>query len=119
VGGTRVTGTAATVEVPARTVVRYQVERTGPPWRRALTVRLSASQPMRIGRLTMVLRPGRVMPYRPDDGEPIGAWTEVPVPGEVSVPAPSASGPYWVRCFADDDVIELSDPPIRQLHVHR
>ncbi|GLW64263.1 hypothetical protein Arub01_25070 [Actinomadura rubrobrunea] len=119
VGGTRVTGAAATVEVPARTVVRYQVERTGPPWRRALTVRLSASQPTRIGRLTMVLRPGRVMPYRPDDGEPIGAWTEVPVPGEVSVPAPSASGPYWVRCFADDDVIELSDPPVRQLHVHR
>ncbi|MEU6037328.1 hypothetical protein ABZ801_18170 [Actinomadura sp. NPDC047616] len=119
VGDTRVTGPAVSVEVRARTVVRYQVERTGPPWRRALTVRLSASQPMRIARLTLVLRAGRVMPHRRDDGEPIGAWTEVPVPGEVSVPAPSASGPYWVRCFTDDDVIELTDPPVRQLHVHR
>lgn len=117
VGGTRVTGPPATAEVEARAVVRYDLERTGPPWRRSLTLRLTCSRPLRVARLSLVLRRGRVMPHRAGDGETLGTWEQVPVPGELSVAVPDASAPYWLRCFADDDVIELTDPPIRRLQV--
>ncbi|GAA2161141.1 hypothetical protein [Actinomadura napierensis] len=117
VGGTRVTGPAVTAEVEARTVVRYDLERSGPPWRRSLTLRFTCARPLRVARLSLVLRRGRVMPHRAGDGETLGTWEHVPVPGELSVAVPRASGPYWLRCFADDDVIELTDPPIRRLQV--
>ncbi|KAB2345077.1 hypothetical protein [Actinomadura rudentiformis] len=119
VGGSRVTGPAVSAEVTAHTVVAYDLERGGPPWRRSLTIRLSAGRPLRVARLALVLRTGRVMPHRAGDGETIGAWEEIPVPGEVSLPLPQVSGPYWLRCFTDDDVIELSDPPVRRLQVTR
>ncbi|MFG2005224.1 hypothetical protein ACGFNU_39375 [Spirillospora sp. NPDC048911] len=119
VGGARVTGPAVSAEVTGRTVVSYDVERGGPPWRRALTIRLSAARPLRVARLELVLRTGRVMPHRASDGETVASWEEIPVPGEVSLPLPQVSGPYWLRCFADDDVIELSDPPVRRLQVTR
>jgi hypothetical protein len=117
VGGARVTGPPVTAEVEARTVVRYDLERSGPPWRRSLTLRLTCARPLRVARLSLVLRRGRVMPHRAGDGETLGTWEQVPVPGELSVAVPDASGPYWLRCFADDDVIELTDPPIRRLQV--
>lgn len=117
VGGSRVTGPPVTAEVAARTTVRYDVLRSGPPWRRSLTVRLTAARPLRLARLSLVLRPGRVMPHRPADGEVLGAWEQVPVPGELSLAAPDAPAPYWLRCFADDDAVELSDPPVRRLRV--
>jgi hypothetical protein len=117
VGGTRVTGPPVTAEVAARTVVRYDLERSGPPWRRSLTLRLTCARPLRVARLSLVLRRGRVMPHRAGDGETLGTWEQVPVPGELSVAVPDASAPYWLRCFADDDVIELTDPPIRRLQV--
>ncbi|MWK38648.1 hypothetical protein GEV43_34530 [Actinomadura sp. J1-007] len=119
VGGARVTGPAVAAEVPAPTVVHYDLVRSGPPWRRTLTVRLSSARPLRVARLTLVLRAGRVMPHRAADGETLGTWEQVPVPGEVSLPPPGVSGPYWLRCFADDDVVELSDPPVRSLQVQR
>src|SRR5690606_5526478 len=78
-------GTAGDRRVAARTTVRYDVLRSGPPWRRALTVRLTAARPLRLARLSLVLRPGRVMPHRPADGEVLGAWEQVPVPGELSL----------------------------------
>ncbi|GAA2589623.1 hypothetical protein SMC26_20650 [Actinomadura fulvescens] len=119
VGGARVTGPAVGAEVAARTVVSYDLERGGPPWRRSLTIRLSAGRALRVARLVLVLRPGRVMPHRAGDGETVGSWDQVPVPGEVSLSLPRTSGPYWLRCFADDGVIELSDPPVRRLQVMR
>ncbi|WP_026400367.1 hypothetical protein [Actinomadura rifamycini] len=119
VGGVRVTGPPVTAVVAARTVVRYDVVRSGPPWRRTLTIRLTASRPVRVGRLSLVLRSGRVMPHRAGDGETLRAWEQVPVPGELSAPAPDAAGPYWLRCFAADDDVELSDPPVDRLRVRR
>ncbi|TDC55906.1 hypothetical protein E1281_10005 [Actinomadura sp. KC345] len=119
VGGSRVTGPPVTAEVEARTIVRYDVLRSGPPWRRTLTVRLTSPRPLRLARLALVLRAGRVMPHRPGDGETLGAWEQVPVPGELSLAVPDAPGPYWLRCFADDDSVELSDPPVRRLQVQR
>ncbi|NEA21406.1 hypothetical protein G3I70_02700 [Actinomadura bangladeshensis] len=117
VGGARVTGPAVTAVVAARTIVRYDVLRSGPPWRRSLTIRLTSSRPLRVARLSLVLRAGRVMPHRPGDGDTLGAWEQVPVPGELSLAVPDAPGPYWLRCFADDDGVELSDPPVRRLQV--
>ncbi|MDL4819461.1 hypothetical protein [Actinomadura opuntiae] len=117
VGGARVTGPPVTAQVGARAVVRYDLERSGPPWRRSLTLRFTCARPLRVARLSLVLRRGRVMPHRAGDGETLGTWEQVPVPGELSVAVPRASGPYWLRCFADDDVIELTDPPIRRLQV--
>ncbi|MEV0662900.1 hypothetical protein ACIBI3_24840 [Actinomadura luteofluorescens] len=117
VGGARMTGPPATAEVAARTIVHYDVLRSGPPWRRTLTLRLTSSHPLRVARLSLVLRAGRVMPQRAADGETLGAWERVPVPGELSLGAPPASGPYWLRCFADDAAVELSDPPVRRLQV--
>ncbi|WP_030172520.1 hypothetical protein [Spirillospora albida] len=118
-GGTPVTGRPVTAVVAARTVVRYDLVRTGPPWRRELTVRLSAPRPLRVRRLSLVRRAGRVMPHRAADGETLAAWDSVPVPGEVSVPAPAAAGPHWLRCFADDDDVELGDPPVRRMRAGR
>ncbi|TDD79846.1 hypothetical protein E1293_22310 [Actinomadura darangshiensis] len=119
VGGARLTGPPVSAEVAARTIVRYDVLRSGPPWRRSLTIRLTSPRPLRVARLSLVLRAGRVMPHRAADGETLGAWEQVPVPGELSLDVPEASGPYWLRCFADDDVVELSDPPVRRLQVTR
>ncbi|RFS82683.1 hypothetical protein D0T12_24880 [Actinomadura spongiicola] len=119
VGGSRVTGPPVTARVAARAVVRYDVLRSGPPWRRSLTIRLTSSRPLRVARLSLVLRAGRVMPHRAADGETLGAWEQVPVPGELSLAVPDASRPYWLRCFADDDVVELADPPVRTLQVTR
>ncbi|MFC0040231.1 hypothetical protein [Actinomadura rayongensis] len=116
-GDGRLTGPAVSARVAARTVVAYELVRGGPPWRRSLTVRLSAGRAARIGRLELVLREGRVMPHRAGDGETVQVWESVPVPGEVTVDLPRVAGPYWLRCFADDDVIELGDPPVRSLRV--
>ncbi|MFV2178799.1 hypothetical protein [Actinomadura sp. LOL_011] len=119
VGGARTTGPPVRAVVAARTVVHYDVVRSGPPWRRSLTIRLTAARPVRVARLSLVLRAGRVMPHRAGDGETLGAWEQVPVPGELSAPAPRASGPYWLRCFTGDGDVELSDPPVDRLRVRR
>ncbi|WP_395104981.1 hypothetical protein [Actinomadura sp. SCN-SB] len=123
VGGAPVRGRAVTAEVGARVLVHYDVERTGPPWRRALTIRLTCARPVRVRRLTLVRRDGRIMPHGPGDGETIADWEQVPVPGELSVSLPRSqaggAGGYWLRCFAEDDVIELRDPPVRRLRVAR
>jgi hypothetical protein len=124
IGGVLVTGPPVSAEVGARVLVHYDVERIGPPWRRSLTVRLTCARPLRIRRLVLVRRAGRVMPHRPGDGEAVGEWEQVPVPGELSVPLPkgagaSGGGEHWLRCFADDDVIELRDPPVRRLRSSR
>ncbi|MBW8485456.1 hypothetical protein [Actinomadura parmotrematis] len=118
-GGSRVTGPAVTARVGSRTVVHYDVARGGPPWKRSLTIRLTAGQPVRVARLDLVVRAGRVMPHQLGDGDTLCSWEQVSVPGELSVELPSLSGPYWLRCFADDDVVELSDPPVRRLQVTR
>ncbi|MFI0348984.1 hypothetical protein [Actinomadura sp. 9N407] len=123
-GGALVTGPPVRAEVGARVLVHYDVERVGPPWRRSLTIRLTCGKPLRIRRLVLVRRAGRVMPHRAGDGETVGDWEQVPVPGELSVSLPkgadgSAGREHWLRCFAEDDVIELRDPPVRRLQSSR
>ncbi|WP_026314153.1 hypothetical protein [Actinomadura flavalba] len=118
-GGARVLGPAAATRIPSRTVVAYDLERGGPPWNRTLTIHLTAARPVTLARLALVLRTGKVQPYSAGDGETVGAWHDVAAPGAVTLPLPKATGPYWLRCFAEDDVIELGDPPVRSLRSGR
>jgi hypothetical protein len=114
-------GPAASVVVEGRRVVGYDVERSGPRWRRSLAVRLRAegARPVRIGELRLVVRPGRVMPNRASDGETLQEWRDLEVDGELTltVPEPAVKQPYWLRCFTADERLELADPPIRRLQV--
>jgi hypothetical protein len=116
-GGARLVGAPVSATVTERTLVGYDVTRAGPPWRRTLVVTLGATEPVRIPRLVLVLCEGRVMPQRPGDGETIASWEEVDVPAELSVPFPRRTGPFWLRCFTADGVIELTDPPVRRLQM--
>jgi hypothetical protein len=111
------TGGPASMTVAGRTVVTYDLDRGGPPWSRTLTVALSAPRPVRLARLLLVLRTGRVMPQRPEDGETLVTWTDLDVTGttRLTVPRPRRSGPYWLRCFAADESLDLIDPPVRRL----
>jgi hypothetical protein len=123
-GGARVTGAPVTTTVPGRCVVRYDLYRTGPPWRRALVVKLTPDGAMggavRLRRLVLVRRAGKVMPQRPADGETIAAWDDIELSGPTDLtvppaqPSAGAGGPYWLRCFLDGEA-ELADPPIRTL----
>jgi hypothetical protein len=128
-GDTRVVGAPVAATVAERTLVGYDLDHTGPPWHRRVVITVGADRPgepgraqpdgppVRIPRLVLVLRDGRVMPQRPDDGETIASWTDVEVPALLSVPEPRRTGPFWLRCFTGDGVIELSDPPVRHLQV--
>ncbi len=120
--GTRTSGAPAMIRVPGRVEAWYEVARTGPPWRRELTVAVRAGQPAQLRTLLVVLRRGSVMPLRATDGEVLRRVDDVrlspdqPLRLRVSVPR----GPYWLRCFAatgdaDDAVVELRDPPVVQL----
>jgi hypothetical protein len=119
-GDTRLTGPEVTTTVPGRHVVRYDLHRTGPPWRRALVLTLTPDQPVRLSRLMLVLGDGKVMPQRPEDGETLVAWNDLEVTGhtELTVPLPkprhSPAGTWWLRCFSTGD-IDLTDPPVRRL----
>ncbi|MFC5753945.1 hypothetical protein [Actinomadura rugatobispora] len=121
VGGALVTGPPVTARVDPRVLVHYDLERGGSRRRRSLTIRLACARPLRIRRLLLVRRDGPVMPNRASDGEVVAEWEGVPVPGELSVALPrdGAAGDCWLRCFAEDDVIELRDPPVRRLQVSR
>jgi hypothetical protein len=120
-GGARVTGAAVTITIAGRSLVRYDLHRTGPPWRRGLVVALAPDHPVRLGRLVLVRSPGKVIPQRAADGETIASWDEVDLtgPAELTVPAARAGaapgGPHWLRCFLDPGGVELVDPPIRRL----
>lgn len=113
-----VPGPPIVVDVPERAEAWYEIRRSGPPWRRQLVVILYAHQPVSLRRVLVVLRPGSVMPLRPDDGEIIGHAENLVlrpgVPTQLVLPAPRP-GPYWLRCFAPDDDLDLHDPPVDQL----
>jgi hypothetical protein len=120
--GTRTSGAPVTVRVPGRVEAWYEVARSGPPWRRELTVAVRADQPAQLGTLLVVLRRGGVMPLRATDGEVLRRVDDVQLspeqPLRLRVSAPR--GPYWLRCFAaaddsTDQVVELRDPPVVQL----
>jgi hypothetical protein len=104
-------------------VVRYDLYRTGPPWRRALVVKLTPGHAVRLRRLVLVRRIGTVMPQRPADGETIAAWDDLDLAGPTDLTVPlgkqhaAPGGPYWLRCFlpGEPDAEELADPPIRAL----
>jgi hypothetical protein len=120
--GTRTSGAPVTVRVPGRVDAWYEVARTGPPWRRELTVAVRAGQPAQLRTLLVVLRRGSVMPLRATDGEVLrrvdDVWLSPDQPLRLRVSVPR--GPYWLRCFAatgdsTDEVVELRDPPVVQL----
>ncbi|HEX6074242.1 MAG TPA: hypothetical protein VFZ32_03140 [Micromonosporaceae bacterium] len=111
-----------TVQVPGRVQAWYEVARTGPPWRRRLTVAVRTGQPAQLRTLLVVLRRGSVMPLHATDGEVLRQLDDVRLspdsPLRLRLPAPR--GPYWLRCFASadestDEVVELRDPPVVQL----
>ncbi|MGI8332295.1 hypothetical protein ACRYCC_20185 [Actinomadura scrupuli] len=110
-------GSPASTTVAGRAVVEYDLDRGGPPWSRTVTVALRAPRPVRLSRLVLVLRAGRVMPQRPEDGETLVTWTDLDITGmtRLTVPQPKRSGPYWLRCFAGDESLDLIDPPVRRL----
>jgi hypothetical protein len=110
-------GGPASTTVAVHRVVEYDLDRGGPPWNRTLTVSLTAPRPLRLARLVLVLRAGRVMPQRPEDGEALVTWTDLDITGttRLTVPQPKHSRPYWLRCFATDESLELRDPPVRRL----
>ncbi|MCO5969662.1 hypothetical protein [Actinoallomurus soli] len=112
--GRRVTGTPVTTMVPGRTTVGYEVRR--PRLRGPLTVTLSAAAPVRLRRLVLVTRSGP-MPQRPGDGRTVMSWNDVEVPARLEVALPRLPRPFWLRCFAEDDTIDLRDPPVRHLKV--
>ncbi|MDX6739359.1 hypothetical protein [Actinocorallia sp. A-T 12471] len=115
-GGAVLTGPAATVALGARTVVRYDLAAAGPPWRRELVLTLTPDRPVRLGRLDLVVRDGKVMPDAPGDGENLVSWHDLDLPAEtvMRVPLPKRRGPYWLRCFTGD-AVDLADPPVRRL----
>jgi hypothetical protein len=117
-GGSVLTGPAVSATVAARTLIRYDVEPSGPLWRRVLVITLTADKPVRLRRLDLVVRDGRIMPQRPGDGETLVTWEDFDLQDAVvlKVPLPKRDGPYWLRCFASSEV-ELSDPPVRRLQV--
>jgi hypothetical protein len=114
-----VVGSPATVTVAERPLVSYDLERTGPRWKRQLSVTLSADRPVTVGELRLVVRDGKIMPTRPDDGRVLASWTGIDVVGSVTLtlPDPKRTGPYWLRCFAIDETLDLADPPVRRLQV--
>ncbi|GAA2727055.1 hypothetical protein [Actinocorallia aurantiaca] len=115
-GGTVLTGPAVTASVAAPPVVRYDLAVTGPLWKRVLALTLTPDRPVRLERLELVVRDGRVMPREPSEGELLEVWEDMDLPDEtvLRVPMPRRPGPFWLRCFTGPDV-ELSDPPVRRL----
>ncbi|MGJ6967792.1 hypothetical protein ACSDR0_38360 [Streptosporangium sp. G11] len=114
VRGERVCGPAATVSLEAVVPVGYDLLTRGPPWRRSLVVEVSSPRPVRVARLTLVLRPGPNQPRSAEQGRVLAEWTEVTPPARFTIPLPRQAGPYWLRCFAEGDV-ELVDPPVRRM----
>ncbi|SEH00146.1 hypothetical protein SAMN05444920_115125 [Nonomuraea solani] len=112
--GRRVHGPAVRVPLSAVVPVRYSLRAEGPPWRRELVVDLSAERPVRVTRLLLVIKPGRVLPCSADDGRVLAEWSGLDPPARLSVPMPRQPKPYWLRCFAEGPV-ELVDPPVRVL----
>ncbi len=112
--GRRVTGTPVTAVVPGRTVVGYELRR--PRLRGPLVLTLTAAEPVPLRRLVLVARSGP-MPQRSGDGRTVAAWDEVTAPARLTAPMPRLARPFWLRCFADDEAVELHDPPVRHLKV--
>lgn len=112
--GRRVTGEPVVTVVPGRRSVAYDLHR--PRLRGPLVITLDAPEPMVLPRLVLVTRSGP-MPQRAGDGETVMSWEDVEVPGELELPMPRPAKPYWLRCFTEDDTIELRDPPVRRLKV--
>ncbi len=114
--GGHVIGPAAAVRLPALVPVRYDVAREGPPWRRCLVLTLTCDRPVRLARLSLVLRPGPIQPMSASDGVTLAEWIGLEIPARLETPVPDRARPYWLRCFADGGV-ELVDPPVRRLKV--
>jgi hypothetical protein len=112
--GRRVTGMPVRTVVPGRVVVGYELRRSR--LRGPLAITLTGAAPTRLRRLVLVARPGP-MPQRPADGEVVMSWEDVQVPARLQARLPDLRRPYWLRCFADDDAVELHDPPVRDLKV--
>lgn len=109
-------GPSATVTLPAVATVRYELRFEGLLGRRRLVVRLWAERQVRLARLVLVHKAGRLQPQSERDGVVVAEWTDLELPVSLQLASPGVRKPYWLRCFADEDV-ELVDPPVRQLKV--
>lgn len=107
------------VTEPGRLLARYGISWLGPPWRRRVLVEVSAERPVRIERLVLGLRTGRVFPLRLDQCTRLGELSDVELgpgrPARLEIAAPHQGRPYWLRCFIEGDGVELLDPPPDQL----
>ncbi|MDH2424625.1 hypothetical protein [Sphaerisporangium sp. TRM90804] len=133
VHGERVRGPAARLRLAARVPVHYDLVQQGPAWRRSLVVELTSDRPVRLRRLSLVLKAGHVQPKSADDGVLLDHWTDLEVPARLVVAAPRQARPYWLRCFAEGadgapgaarmrggevvGEVALVDPPVRRMKV--
>jgi hypothetical protein len=70
-------------------------------------------------KITVVASPGPVMPMSPGSGVVLAELRlnltgGAPAPVRIAVPK-SIARPYWLRCFAGDERIQLLDPRISDL----
>ncbi|MFC4591166.1 hypothetical protein [Sphaerisporangium corydalis] len=131
VHGERVRGAAVSLRLDGHVPVRYDLSQQGPAWRRSVVVEVTADRPVRLSRLSLVLKPGHVQPKSADDGVLLDHWTDLDLPARLTVPAPRQARPYWLRCFAEgasEDArgaagpgtggdVALIDPPVRRMKV--
>jgi hypothetical protein len=115
----RMIGTSARAWIATPVPARYTLRRTGLRTR-YVVARVLADRAVHVARLVLVARDD-LMPLRPADGDVVGALDDVdlgPVqPAVLRVPLPRRPGRFWMRCFAEDDAVELHDPPREQLRM--
>jgi hypothetical protein len=110
------------VAVDTAVEVRYDVTssaRLGPLGGRTKELVFSAARSVTAAKITVVASPGPVMPMSPGSGVVLAELRlnltgGAPAPVRIAVPK-SIARPYWLRCFAGDERIQLLDPRISDL----
>lgn len=102
--------------------IAYRVTRRGlGPWpAKTVLVHFTSEHAARRVRIGVVLARGAVMPTSPAAGTVLADLVLDLAPGQPfttePLPLPKSLGrPNWVRCFADDEDVELIDPPLTTL----
>lgn len=118
-GDRRMVGTGGRTRVTVPVAAKYTLRRAG-LWHRRLVATVTADRAVHVSRLVLVAR-DNVLPLQPTDGDVVAALDDVDLgpqqPTILRIPLPRRPLPYWLRCFADADEIQLRDPPIEQLRM--
>jgi len=103
--------------------IEYELNR-GPrlgPWGgRALTPTFRSASSVQSAKVVIIASNGPVLPISPDSGVLLAeielslTSNKVFTASTISIPK-SVSRPFWVRCFALDEGVELVDPPLSKL----